>query len=165
MSEQRPMAVKAAPKPAPVGQTFVSNELKCLFGFVHNGPDSPRQQIGPDQFDMPADSPMTKEHAKLTEVFEEMVEAAIGYNSPKVEASPAFKAILALDQALRGRLLLAAAERHIHALFFGNHDSEQRRLWQSHYAAAGVAEALIASAAVIAITGSATLSANSRRPP
>ena len=118
------------PKPAPAGSTHVLVSLKRLVGMLGNAPPPETTPIGPDRFPLLADSPLQQEHRSLTAFFEQVV-GTHHHNAPVLAGLPAGRAILALDASVLGQIVLAAAERHINALFPQPVDYNDHRFWQS----------------------------------
>jgi hypothetical protein len=142
--EQRTVIVNSSPKPSSVGRPLVLYQLKCFLGIAHADPDLITIQVGPDRFNMPAESPLCNEHEKLTELFDEIA-GSQSYYDPDLRMFSAGRAILGFDPILRGRVLLAAAERNIVALLAATPDYNDTRLYRSRYAAAAIARTLASS--------------------
>jgi Domain of unknown function (DUF4132) len=136
---------RPSPQPAPAGNPLVLRELKCWLGVAGADPEPVKVQVGLDRFQMPAASPLRGQHETLTELLREASESP-DYLSPSLPTLSAGRAILALNPAERGRVLLAAAERHTAALLAPTRDYNDPPFWRSQYAAAGIARALVSSA-------------------
>jgi hypothetical protein len=132
-----PAELGPPPSPAPAGSPTVLATLKRQFGIEGGAPDSPVVEIGPDRFPLRDDSPLRKEHEKLSELFEELV-ASKDYHTPRLGSRKVGRQLLSLDPAARGRVLLAAAERRVGALLGGSGDYNDGPTWQSRYAAAAL---------------------------
>ncbi|HWW84656.1 MAG TPA: DUF4132 domain-containing protein [Vicinamibacterales bacterium] len=78
---------------------------------------------------------MRAEHELLSELFPEVIEK-VGYNDPDLKRTKTGKIILAMQDAQRGRMFLAAAERDIAAIQ-APLDLGEHRVWQSRSAASG----------------------------
>jgi hypothetical protein len=123
--------------PAPAGNAAVLPALKEYVGVAAPEAASVESRaIGLDQFPLRSDSPLAAEHELLGEVFPEVI-GKVGYNHPDLGQTRTGKRILALDDAGRGRVLLAAAERDAAGLL-GGPDLSDHRIWQSRSAAAGL---------------------------
>jgi hypothetical protein len=144
-AEQAPAAAKPSPQPAPAGNPLVLRELKCWLGVAGADPEPVKVQVGPDRFQMPAASPLRSQHETLTELLREAAESP-DFQSPSLPALSAGQAILALDPVARGRVLLAAAERHIAALLAPTRDYNDPPFWRSQWATTSMARDLVSSA-------------------
>jgi hypothetical protein len=138
----RAMPAQAAPTPSPAGSAHVLDALKRFFGMVANSDAPATATIGPDQFPMIADSPLQLEHRMLTALFEELV-GTHHYHHPTLANFTSGQAILAADARAMAKMLLAAAERHVNALFPHSIDYTDHRFWQSRYSASGVVAPLL----------------------
>ncbi|MFN7922559.1 MAG: DUF4132 domain-containing protein [Bryobacteraceae bacterium] len=136
-----PVAVGPPPEPAPCGNPKVLYDYKCRLGIQPEDSAVARVVLLPDQFAMLADSPLAEEHAKLSELFGEVI-GTRSY-SPDLRHFAAGRDILAADRIANARYILAAAERHIFALSNLSTDLENAALWQSHYAACSIAKTLM----------------------
>jgi hypothetical protein len=137
-------ACRQVPIPSPVGNPLVLHNLKSKLGIVSVDQPVPTHQIGPDRFDMPTETPLAEEHECLSALLSEA--AASAKYSSEMSQFPAGKAILKFDATRRARVLLAAAERHIAALFAAMPDYHDTEHWRSHYAVAGTVPTLASSA-------------------
>lgn len=130
------------PGPAPAGSAGILQVLKRRLGMLPSSQDAgPSQLLEPDGFPLAADSPLRDEHERLSALFEELVGTS-AYHSPELARYPAGRALLAMDPLLLGRVALAAAERHVHALL-ASADYNQPRVCQSRYSAAGIMTPLL----------------------
>ncbi|MHB1836734.1 MAG: DUF4132 domain-containing protein, partial [Solirubrobacteraceae bacterium] len=130
------------PVPAPAGSPGILRSLKRRFGMLPSSQEAaPSQPMEPDDFPLAVDSPLRDEHERLSELFESLVGTPL-YHSPDLAGLPAGRALLAMDPLLLGRLALAAAERHIHALLAPLNIAEPR-VCQSRYSAAGIMTPLL----------------------
>jgi hypothetical protein len=132
-------AFQPEPTPAPAGSASILESLKRLLGMQAGAAEQPTTLLDPDQFPLSANSPLQQEHRWLSELFGEVV-GTYSYTKPKLTDCHSGRALLAKDPATAGRVALAAAERHIQTLIMRSMDYTDHRLWQSHYAAAGIIE-------------------------
>lgn len=88
--------------PAPVGTRGVLDGLKSFFGMLADDSPEDRTIIGPDNFSLPANSPLQKEHEFLNPL---LSDRAKFYTKSR-----------ALAPGERGRVLLAAADRDAYNL-------------------------------------------------
>lgn len=130
---------RPAPQPAPAGRAGVLGELKRFFGMLPDEAAPPARVLEPDQFPLPADSPLCQEHELLSMLLGEMA-GTRNYGYPKLDFFTAGRAILALSPPEIGRAVLAAAERHIHTLL---PLSATYQLWQARSAAAAIVAPLM----------------------
>lgn len=138
-----PSTAARAVAPARAGNPSVLVRLKQHLGLA--APEavaSASETVGLDQFPLGADSPLASEHKLISELFPEVV-GTIAYTNPDLASTSAGKRMLALDDAARGRLLLAAAERDVSALL-GRLELGDHRIWQSRTTAAAVVPQLVA---------------------
>ncbi len=135
-------ATQPPPAPAPAGSPGILQALKRRLGMLPSSREAePSQPLEPDGFPLAADSPLRDEHERLSALFESLV-GTPSYHSPDLARLPAGRALLALDPLLRARVVLAAAERHVHALL-ASADYNQSRIWQSRAAAAAIVAPLL----------------------
>jgi hypothetical protein len=137
-----PGAVPLAPppSPAPAGAASVLTELKRRLR-VSGAADSPTAEVGPDRFPLRADSILSREHQRLNELLEQ-IRTTDNYLNYHLSAFDAGAEVLALDPHARGRVLLAAAERHTFALLAGVGDYREEAVWRSRYTAPTLVAAL-----------------------
>ncbi|MCA9052989.1 MAG: DUF4132 domain-containing protein [Planctomycetaceae bacterium] len=135
--ERRP-----SPEPAPCGTPGVLWQLKRLLRLPGDSEERTTDHIGPDGFPLAADSPLRREHELLNDVLESAIGRRSFYFSFDLEICDAGKAILAMDPAERGRVLLAAGERQVHAALLSMGDMPA--LWQAASATFPVVMSLIA---------------------
>lgn len=127
------------PKPAPVGQPCVLVALKQRFGISSDATlQTNAETIGPDQFPLTENSPLQNEHALLTQLLEEVI-GTTGYHRPELSNYTAGRELLHREPDAAGQALLAATERHVHALLAPSTDYSDHGLWQARYAVAGIA--------------------------
>jgi hypothetical protein len=127
--------------PTPAGSPQILRMLKQFLGIASGDNATPSTLIGLDQFPLPADSPLQKEHELINMILPEVIERP-GYHDPDLCGTEAGRAILALDAAGKGRILLALAERCINARL-SQARLEDHRLWQSRYAITGILHKLL----------------------
>jgi hypothetical protein len=128
--------IRPAPAPAPAGSAGVLEELKRHYGMLPQESARSATEIGPDRFPLSEDSPLRREHELLGSLFEEVI-GKPGYDRPRLEGLEAGRILLGLDPAAMIDAILAAAERHIHALLAPQADFREHGVWQSRAAAAG----------------------------
>lgn len=140
--EGLPEATLPTPEPAPAGQQRVLVQLKKVFGMVSNETEEDDiVVIGPDQFPLTNNSPLQAEHQLLTKFFEEVV-GTPNYYQPLLNSFSTGQTLLQQEPEAAGRVLLAAAERHVHALLAPSMDYTEAGTWQSRYAAAATVQPL-----------------------
>ena len=132
------------PKPVGAGSANVLDVLKRHFGIFADKPEPATSPIGPDRFPMVVDSPLEQEHGWISAIFEEVV-GTPQYHNPTLTNYAAGRALLGRDPWILGRVLIAAAERHIHTLFPHPIELTDHRLWQAGYAAGGIIAPLLRS--------------------
>jgi hypothetical protein len=133
---------RPAPELAPAGCAAIFDQLKRHFRISPPDVLPSTTVTGPDRFALRDDSPLVREHGMLTAVYEG-VAGTTSYVYPQLDKLRAGRELLALDRAAMGRALLAAAERHVHALLAPSADLAEARVWKSWYATAGVALTLL----------------------
>jgi hypothetical protein len=126
---------KPHPHPAPAGTPGVLEELKRRLGMMPGDAEPAAMIREPDRFPLPANSPFPLEHELLGEMFHELV-GQPGYQAPNLKDLEAGRRILRMTPEESGAVLLAAAERHVHALL-APADYTEHAVWQSRYAAMG----------------------------
>jgi hypothetical protein len=130
------------PTPEMAGQTNVLIELKQYFGMLPSELlPSPTKVVGPDKFPLTENSPLAKEHSLLDSVFEEALDFPHDCRI-QIDKLKAGRKIRELDPDESGRLVLAAAERHVHSLLSGMNLSAAGA-WQLRYTIGEVAESLL----------------------
>ncbi len=132
------------PKPVGAGSANVLDALKRHFGIFADKPEPATSPIGPDRFPMVVDSPLEQEHGWISAIFEEVV-GTPDYHNPTLTNYAAGRALLGRDPWVLGRVLIAAAERHIHTLFPHPIELTDHRSWQAGYAAGGIIAPLLRS--------------------
>lgn len=110
-------AVLPPPQPAAAGQ-----------------PDT--TSIGPDGFPLANDSPLHDQHALITQLMEEVVGTRHDHQ-PRLGTHAAGRVLLQQEPDPAGRALLAAAERHVHALLAPSADYSEAGNWQSRASLSG----------------------------
>lgn len=120
---------RQSPQPSRAGQPRVLETLKRLFGMLAGDADSSTTIMGPDLFPIVEDSPLEDYHTILSRIFEELGTSYYDY----VQLDE-FSGERDADEA--GRMLLAATERHVHALLAPADHTDG--VWQARYAAAAV---------------------------
>ena len=108
---------------------------------------APAPPLEPDLFVLAEDSPLRPEHELLTAVLRERIgEHYVIPDLPRLEAR---RTLLALEPGAMGRAVLAAAERHIHALLAPQVRpfvrDEETPIWQSRNVAAWTMMSLLKS--------------------
>ena len=118
-------------------------QLKRFYGMLPAADEESAPPIEPDLFVIAGDSPLRPEHEMLTAVLREMIgEHYIIPDLPRLEAR---RALLALEPGAMGRAVLAAAERHIHALLAPHVRREETAVWQSRNVAYWIMKPLLKS--------------------
>ena len=107
---------RPVPEPAAAGSPVVLDTLKRWLN-PRLGPAeaSVTRRIGPDQFPIRGDSPLTAEHEWLSKLFP-VIKSDVINNQVKVADHAVGKRLLAMEPVAVGRLILAAAERHVATL-------------------------------------------------
>lgn len=140
VSERRERAAPP-PEPAAAGHPAVLSALKRYLGLPSAEAEATTEEAGPDRFPLRADSPLRAEHELLDAIFRGVV-GRPGYHHPRLDATDAGRSILSANPAARGRVLLAATERHASALLAPSRDYNDNAWWQSQYVAAGLVSTL-----------------------
>ena len=125
-----PLPLKPAPTPATAGDPHVLSPLKHLLGMLSADITVDTVTTGPDRYAMSRESPLTDEHAKLASLLEEKIQAA-KWNTD-LETFKVGKEILGRDDVARGRLLVAAVERHMASLLGPAIDYSEPTYWKAH---------------------------------
>lgn len=133
--EQHAVTRRASPEPSSAGNSLVLHRLKWLLGLTPDGTEPTTSEVGPDGFRMPIASPLVHEHERITNLLN---------SAPNPREISVELAILDLDPTARGRLVLAAAERHIAALLAPPNYTDTRH-WESLYAVMGIARSMVSS--------------------
>ena len=137
--------IKPPPIPSPAGTPGVLEPLKRLYGMLpDDGADAP-PPIEPDGFALAADSPLRREHDLLTAMLEKMVLWTSDFHSPNIKKLETGRAILALEPEAMGRMVLAATERHVHALLAPEAHHTEHRAGKLRHAWTGIMAALVKS--------------------
>ncbi len=147
-ADARPAAaVRPPPTPAPAGSAGVLVHLKRFYGMLPDADAEAAPPIEPDLFVLAEDSPLRPEHELLTAVFRERI--GEHYVIPDIPRLEARKTLLALEPGAMGRAVLAAAERHTHALLAPQVRpfvrTEETPIWQSRNVAAWTMASLLKS--------------------
>ena len=125
-------------RPAPAGAARVLMPLKKVLGMTSGDVEAMNTvTIGPDEFRLADDTPLQSEHELLTQLFAEVI-GTRDYHQPRLNSFPAGRALMQQEPDAAARVLLAAAERHVHALLAPPADYSEAGTWQARYAAAGV---------------------------
>jgi hypothetical protein len=98
--------------PAPSGHPAILSRLKrelAMLDFA--APTAVTERVGPDNFGLPADSPLRIEHALLSNMFREAI-IRTEYRD-EIEKTQLGQKLITMDSEARGRVLLALAERSI----------------------------------------------------
>ena len=104
-------------------------------------PVPPSHAIEPDQFHLRDDSPLRHEHELLSSLYTSVI-GKTGYPNPHLENLEAGRTFLELPPTDLGRVVLAAAERHVNALLTSV-DLNQHAAWRSRLTAEGVGPKLL----------------------
>jgi Domain of unknown function (DUF4132) len=141
--ETAPVAERQpVPTPSPAGSAFVLQSLKRLLGLGSNAEEPQVTSFGPDRFPLSTHSPLRVEHEWLSTFFEEVI-GTPHYYSPTLSEFPTGRALLDKDPTATGKVILAAAERHVNSLSGSAGDYTDTRSWQSRYAAAAPVSTLL----------------------
>lgn len=132
--EEAPSVVLPAPEPAAAGSPQVLDWYKRNIGMLPVDSVAETTVIPLDRFPLRVDSPLRAEHEILTKLIEEIANARNQYGE-KLTAFPTGKTFLKSMPKDYGRLLLAAAERHVNTLQPASADFEG---WQFSQAAQNV---------------------------
>ena len=119
--------VQPTPKPAPAGSPQVLDQLKRVLEMLPREPVPPSHAIEPDQFHLRDDSPLRHEHELLSSLYTSVI-GKTGYPNPHLENLEAGRTFLELPPTDLGRVVLAAAERHVNALLDVGRPQSTRRL-------------------------------------
>ncbi|HEX4073021.1 MAG TPA: hypothetical protein VHX68_17710, partial [Planctomycetaceae bacterium] len=133
--------VQPTPKPAPAGSPQVLDQLKRVLEMLPREPVPPSHAIEPDQFHLRDDSPLRHEHELLSSLYTSVI-GKTGYPNPHLENLEAGRTFLELPPTDLGRVVLAAAERHVNALLTSV-DLNQHAAWRSRLTAEGVGPKLL----------------------
>ena len=123
-------------QPGPAGNPAILDVLKKYLGVAANAAPAATREIGLDHFMLRDDSPLAAEHELLSQLFPEVI-GKVGYNDPDLKQTRVGKQVLSMEDAARGRMLLAAAERDVSGLL-ARIDLSDHRSWQSRSAVAGI---------------------------
>jgi len=139
-----PGPTRPAPEPESAGDPRVLAQLKRFLGLRPDpDPDNPATTIvGLDRFPMLEDSPLRREHEALGALFEEVINAR-EYWKFTLSEHQAGRDLLANDLATAGRVVLAAAERHVNALIGSLDDNVNERPTEARHASARVTTPLL----------------------
>ncbi|MEM1068950.1 MAG: DUF4132 domain-containing protein, partial [Planctomycetota bacterium] len=136
--DEEPQAYLPTPQPTPIGDPCVLVKLKEYLGIGEGESElNTLESAGPDAFPLATNSPLFAEHELISQLLEEVVGSPDFYQ-PKINKLKTGKLLLKRDLEAAGRSILAAAERHIHALM-----SYEDGHWQAHQAAVGIVEPLV----------------------
>jgi hypothetical protein len=134
---------RPVPKPGPVGHPLVLNRLKSMLGIAFADGAVAVTQMGLDRFEMPAESPLREAHERLSSFLSEA--AATKKFRSDMHQFPAGQDIFALDEEQRGKVLVAACERHIAELFAPFPDYAETEHWRAFCAVSGTVQPLASS--------------------
>jgi hypothetical protein len=129
-----------APKPEPAGTAAVLASLKRFLGIKANASEPSSTLLPPDDFSLPENSPFKEEHQWLSKLFDDLAATKVWIH-PNLTSSVVDQALLPKDPSAVGRIILAAAERHIHSLI--RRPAEYTGDWRATYAAASVIAPLV----------------------
>ena len=135
-----PLPLKPAPTPVTAGDPHVLSPLKHLLGMLSADITIDTVTTGPDRYAMSRESPLADEHAKLASLLEEKIQAA-KWNTD-LETFKVGKEILGRDDVARGRLLVAAVERHMASLLGPAIDYSEPTYWKAHSGLDGIVRGL-----------------------
>ncbi len=130
-------AVLPPPQPAAAGQPNVLVTLKAFLQMAPPAGPPDTTSIGPDGFPLANDSPLHDQHALITQLMEEVV-GTPHYHQPRLGTHAAGRVLLQQEPDPAGRALLAAAERHVHALLAPSADYSEAGNWQSRATATSI---------------------------
>lgn len=128
-----PVEVGQPPQPAPAGHPKILCEIKSALGMLdaeHEEESVVRE--GEDGFAMRADSPLARQHGKISEVIAEFVGAS-PYNVVAVRELAAGREMLEASPAETAGYLLAAAERVIGSLLQVSPEVPDLALWRAGF--------------------------------
>ena len=131
-----------APTPVPAGSANILQALKRRLRLQTSDAEPVITVLNPDRFPLAADSPLKQEHEWLNDLFDEIV-GTHHYMSAPLPQFRAGQALLAKDPLTAGRVVLAAAERHIQTLITPSADYTDPRFWQARAGAAAIASQLM----------------------
>lgn len=137
-------ARQATPKPSPAGDPHVLVVLKQLLGIPGTHEVVSTTEIGPDRFSLRADSPLRTEHEKLNDLSRD-VRAAPDRQGYDLRKLPSAGSIFDTDPVPRSGMLLAAAERSVHARL-NRRSSSPLDNWQDWYVGHAAVNELLPSA-------------------
>jgi hypothetical protein len=120
-------------KPEMVGSPIVLVQLKQYLGMLPEDNPTGIETIGFDHFPLRPDSPLRAEHELINILLSQLVERP-EYHRPVLSQTDAGRAMLALDESGKGRLLLATAERCVNSQFVPGGGLADHRCWQSQTA-------------------------------
>ena len=140
-----PPPAGAPPHPAPSGHANVLVDLKRRLGVLPERDIAAvdTEVVGPDQFTLRADSPLTAQHAFLSLLIAGLLEGD-RHRQPTLDATAEGRHALDLSPRERGQLLLAACERAAAAYGASNvADDGDYAAWYAHSMATRVPSALL----------------------
>jgi hypothetical protein len=143
----RPVARLPAPRPAPAGCPAVMVALKAALGMGVELPEVATTPLPPDGFPLRADSPLAAEHRVVAELLTECIPPEARRLDVDLHDVPTGHHILTLPPTMRGRILVAAAERAAAAFSPAHFEPPEGNPWAAVYGrdnVADVASALIA---------------------
>jgi Domain of unknown function (DUF4132) len=138
--KDEPGEQRAAPAPSVAGDPLVLVPLKVKLGMLPADTSPETIPCGPDRYAMLTDSPLAFEHALLTKLLEEKIQAVKW--GTDMDAFAAGQAILGLDPSARSRALVAAMERHMASLMGPSVDYIDPPFWKSHSTLPGIVRRL-----------------------
>jgi hypothetical protein len=157
---------KFAPLPGLAGAPGVLTELKRFRGMTRDDAEPPISVIGPDHFPLNRCSSLQIEHQLLTAFLEEIVRKPRDYFPSNLARYETGSRSLALDPESRARVILAAAERHVHGLLTPSGGYNDIQFCQARDALGPACEALLKASFVVGRDGSFDLMLYlSARPP
>ncbi len=136
-----PPAVPRQPSPAPAraGTAHILEPLKTFFGMEPIEPAPRTGTCGLDHFPLDVDSPLKSEHEALNALIEELAGSGASPRPVRGDRGGAVSHLVG-EACSAGRLLLAAAERHVNALTRQPTDVTDPHFWRARAAAFGIVE-------------------------
>lgn len=142
LASQAPVVGQPAPpgrassrpvQPAPVGHPAVLTILKQRLGLLPAGaPAVESEVIGPDRFELRADSPLRAEHVTLNDAYRDASQTQ-SYYLAQLSGSPFERIVQKMIPEQRGLLLIAAIERALAAVVSSPVHYDEQEVWKSRY--------------------------------
>ena len=137
-----PAEVRPAPKPAPAGNPNILVALKQLLDMQPPTDAAQGESFGRDRFPLSPDSPLRREHELIKDFLDDFGPTRFAY-SPSLELSRSGRVLGSQDSERTGMLILAAAERHVHALLGLSADPDYSPSWEMRRALEALAPLLL----------------------